>query len=428
MRHPAHAAPGRGGHGRFPRLRSSLNPSIPPPMRLLVVGGGHASLPLLASAREVEAEVTLVSDRPDLWYSGMTPEWLGRVYSRADVTVPLDRICDRQGVRFVEDAAVALDREAREVETAGGERVGYDVVAFDVGAVNPGDPDGAIHTKPLHRIEALGAFLDDAARSGGAGRRLAVVGGGAAGVETALNVTARPDLPALGVVVLEPGGRLLSSLPERVGAWAHRVLRERGAEVRLGARVAHVDADGVRLEGGEATDADAVLWATGSVGPAFLAEAGLSVTGKGFVRVERSLRSVDDPRVFVAGDGAAVAGHEDLARIGVHAVKQGPTLRENVGRAVRALGRGGAPGAAELEPWRPYPAAPLVLSTGRHTAWYAVGPVALKGRSFLRLKHGVDRRWIDRYRAPDTYDAHWDDRAAADGPVESPRPAARGRG
>ena len=398
-------------------------------MRLLVVGGGHASLPLLASAREVAAEVTLVSDRPDLWYSGMTPEWLGRVYSRADVTVPLDRLCAEHGVRFVEDAAVALDRAAREVATAGGRRVPYDVVAFDVGAVNPGNPAGAIHTKPLHRIEALGLVLDAAAGvSGGAGRRLVVVGGGAAGVETALNVTARPDLPDMRVVVLEPGDRLLSSLPRRVGAWAHRVLRERGADVRLGARVEHADADGVRLEGGDRVAADAVLWATGSVGPALFEAAGLSVTDKGFARVERSLRSVDDPRVFVAGDGAAVAGHEGLARIGVHAVKQGPTLRDNVGRLVRALGRGAAPEAVELAPWRPYPAAPLVLSTGRHTAWYAVGPVALEGRSFLRLKHGVDRRWIDRYRAPDTYDGHWDDRAAADGPVDSPRPPVSGRG
>ena len=396
-------------------------------MRLLVVGGGHASLPTLASAREIAAEVTLVSDRPDLWYSGMTPEWAGRVYSRADVTVPLDRVCAEHGVRFVEDAAVALDREAREVETAGGRRVPYDVVAFDVGAVNPGDPDGAIHTKPLHQIETLGLFLDAAARSG-AGRHLVVVGGGAAGVETALNVTARPDLPALRVTVLEPGERLLSSLPARVATWAHRVLRERGADVRFGARVEHADVDGVRLEGGEAVEADAVLWATGSVGPRFLGESGLPVTDKQFVRVERSLRSLGDPLVFVAGDGAAVAGLEDLPRIGVHAVKQGPTLRENLGRVVRALGRGGAAGDVALAPWRPYPAAPLVLSTGRHTAWYAVGPVALRGGAFLRLKHGVDRRWIDRYRTPDTYDAHWDRRAAADGPTDSPRAEALGRG
>lgn len=397
-------------------------------MRLLIVGGGHASLPLLAHARALGVDTTLLSDRADLWYSGMTPEWIGGVYSRADVTVPLDRICADQGVRFVEDAATALDREAREVETESGQRVPYDLVAFDIGAVNPGEPDGAIHTKPLHRIEALGAFLDDAARSGGAGRRLAIVGGGAAGVETALNVTARPDLPALRVTVLEPGDRLLSSLPDRVGAWALRVLRERGAEVRFGARVADSGEAGVRLESGKRVAADAVLWATGSVGPGLFAEAGLSTTDKGFVRVGPGLRSVDDARVFVAGDGAAVAGHEDLPRIGVHAVKQGPTLRENVGRVARALRDGYPAEGVDLAAWRPYPAAPLVLSTGRRTAWYAVGPVALKGAAFLRLKHGVDRRWIDRYRAPDTYDDHWGTRAAADGPVRSAPAPRAGRG
>ena len=396
-------------------------------MRLLVVGGGHASLPLLASARALGADVTLVSDRPDLWYSGMTPEWVGGVYSRADVTVPLDRICAEQGVRFVEDAAVALDRAGREVGTAGGRRVPYDVVAFDVGAVNPGDPDVAIRAKPLHHIEALGLFLDAAARAGGP-RRLAVVGGGAAGVETALNVTARPDLPALGVTVLGASDRLLPDAPARMGRWARRTLRERGAEVRLGVRAANADGDGVTLDDGSRVAADAVLWTTGSVGPPWLGAAGLRTTDGGFVRVDRGLRALDDPRVFVAGDGAAVAGYEGLPRIGVHAVKQGPTLRENVGRVVRALGRGGAAADVDLEPWRPYPVAPYIVSTGRGQAWYVAGPVALRGRPFLRLKHGVDRRWIDRYRAPDTYRSHWDRRAAGDGPGDVPRADGRGRG
>ena len=396
-------------------------------MRLLIVGGGHASLPLLASARDLDAEVTLLSDRPELWYSGMTPEWLGGVYSRADVTVPLDRICREQGVRFVQDRAVALDRPAREVETAGGERLGYDLVAVDVGAVNPGDAGGAIHTKPLHWIEALGAFLDGAAADGGRGRRLVIVGGGAAGVECALNVTARPDLGGLDVHLLEPGDRLVAAAPARMGRWCARTLRERGARLRFGTRVTEGDADGVRLDDGSHLGADAVLWATGSVGAGWLGEAGLATTERGFVRVGRDLRAVGDARVFVAGDAAAVAGHEGLARIGVHAVKQGPTLRENVGRAVRAVAGGAAPEAVDLEPWRPYPVAPYVVSTGRDQAWYIAGPVALRGGAFLRLKHAVDRRWIDRYRAPDTYDRHWDDRAASRGDAVPPRPAsARG--
>ena len=237
-------------------------------MRLVVVGGGHASLPLLKHARpwvEAGAEVTLVSDRPELWYSGMTPEWLGGVYRDRDVTVPLAPICDAAGVRFVQARAVGLDRGARTVRLADGERVGYDLVAFDIGAVNPGrdDADDAIRAKPLWRIERLGAFLEQA---DGSRRRLVVVGGGAAGTECALNVTARCG-DRLAVTLVEPGDRLCPSLPARLGRGAAETLRQRGATVRFGAKAASAGDDGVRLESGETIPADAVLWATGSVGP-----------------------------------------------------------------------------------------------------------------------------------------------------------------
>lgn len=379
---------------------------------LLIVGGGHASLPLLADARRLAAatgaDVTLVSDRPELWYSGMTPEWLGGVYTQADVTIPLGRICERERVRFVEGRAVALDRTARRVRLADGREEAYDLVAFDIGAVNPGQPgDDAIRAKPLWRIAELGDVLERAAASP-APTRLVIVGGGAAGTECALNVTARPDLERLGVTVLEPGDRLCPELPARLGRWATDRLRQRGATVRLGARAERADDDGVRLASGEHLDADAVLWATGSVGPPLYRDAGLAVTDRGFARVDAGLRSRSDGRVFVAGDGAAVAGHEGLARIGVHAVKQGPVLSENVGRALAALARGDDPAEVTLAPFRPYPVAPLLLSTGEPTAWWTAGPVALHGTLVLRLKHAIDRRWIDRYREGASYEGRWD--------------------
>ena len=395
-------------------------------VRLLLVGGGHASLPLLASAGALAgAAVTLLSDRPELWYSGMTPEWLGGVYTRADVTVPLAALCAREGVRFVEGTAVGLDRAARTVATAAGDALAYDLVVFDVGAVNPGDAGGAIHTKPLHRVEALGQFLDEAAGLGEP-RRLVIVGGGAAGVEVALNVTARPDLDALDLVLLEPSDRLAAALPARLGEGAADTLRQRGADVRLGTRVASSDPRGVHLEGGERLAADAVLWATGSVGPGLFANAGLAVSDAGFARVDAGLRAEGDARVFVAGDSASVAGHEGLARIGVHAVKQGPVLKENVGRVVEALGAARDPAEVALRPFRPYPVAPLILSTGDREAWGVVGAVAVRGRPLLRLKHAVDRRWIDRYRPPESYAGRWDARAACEGPV-STSPAAHAR-
>ncbi|MEM0963059.1 MAG: FAD-dependent oxidoreductase [Bacteroidota bacterium] len=382
-------------------------------MTLLLVGGGHASLPVLAQARRLAeatgAEVVLVSDQPELWYSGMTPEWLGGVYTREDVTIPLAPICDHEGVRFVQGRAVTLDRDARVVRLDDGREERYDLVAIDIGAVNPGreSADGAIRAKPLWRIRELGLFLDATAAEH-AERQLVIVGGGAAGVECALNLTARPGLGRLAVTVVEPGERLCPTLPHRLGQWAADALRQRGVTLRFGERAESASPGEVRLRSGPSLRADAVLWATGSVGPPLYREAGLAVTDRGLVQVNAGLQSVSDPRVFVAGDGAAVAGHESLARIGVHAVKQGPTLRTNLERTLKALARGHDPAGASLAPFRPYPVAPLLLSTGERTAWWTAGDIAVHGRWVLRLKHAVDRRWIDRYRDGASYRGLWD--------------------
>ncbi len=379
------------------------------PVRLLIVGGGHATLPLLDRARDLapHADVTLLSDRPELWYSGMVPEWTGGVYTRDDVTIDLAAICAREGIRFVQARASRLDRERRTVSTASGETLTYDLLVIDVGAHNPGDSGSATPTKPLHRIQSLADLREG---------RLVIVGGGAAGVETALNVTA--GCPGVHVTLIEPGDRLLSGLPERAGRWAHDLLDRRGADIRLHTQAAQVDADGVRLVDGDTVGADAVLWATGSVGQSWLADSGLPTTEKGFVRVQTSLLAQTDARIFVAGDAAAVDGHESLARIGVHAVKQGPLLAENVRRSVESVRAGDEPDDAELQAFRPYPVAPLILSTGEPWAIAAAGPVAGRGRWALALKHLVDRRWMAKYRVdPPSYRSWIDLGCAGDRPA-----------
>lgn len=393
-------------------------------MRVLVVGGGHASLPLLANARDLRRaghEVTLISDCDRLWYSGMTPEYLGGVYTHADVTIDLGAICRREGVRFLPEPAVALAPEARFVETASGAHVPFDVLAVDVGATNPatGRAPEAVRTKPLHRIGALAAFLHEVA-AGETERTLAIVGGGAAGVEVALNVSAHPELRGrLAVTIIEPGDSLVGGFPSRAKRWAADRLRSRGVTFRFGTEVLRADGHRLDLSDGSSLLVDRVLWATGSVGQPWLAEA-LSSDARGFVRVGETLQVAGHPRVFVAGDAAVVGGHEHLARVGVHAVKQGPTLRRNVRTLADALGEGGTAETASLERWVPYPAAPLILSSGAREALFVVGPLALHGAWALALKHRVDRKWIEPYLGePPSWSRRTDLRAAAQGPVDS---------
>ncbi|HKL88296.1 MAG TPA: FAD-dependent oxidoreductase, partial [Salinibacter sp.] len=173
------------------------------------------------------------------------------------------------------------------------------------------------------------------------------------------------------------------------------------------------ESDGVSVRvstGRDATDtlgADVVLWATGTVGPPFLQESGLSTDDRGFLHATRQLRTPSHPRIFAAGDCATIPD-ADLAKVGVHAVKQGPDLRTNLDHTLRTLrDHGSTPAASALTAFRPYPVTPLILSTGERTGLWTAGSLWASSTSLLRLKHWIDRRWIRTY-APERWgDAGW---------------------
>jgi selenide,water dikinase len=392
------------------------------PTRLVLLGGGHAMLPSLARAREwtdAGVEVTLIDPQRWLYYSGMVPEHLGGVYGLDEIRIDLRRLARASGADHVPARAVDIDPDARVVTTADGETRPFDVLAVDVGGTNPAVPDAAVGTKPIHRIRALAPRLERVLDTPGAHLALTVVGGGAAGVEVALNVTGRFAGAGRGadldLTLVEQNAQVLPGFPEGMRAHAARLLRERGATIRTNTTVKAVESaeGGARVDTASDRDgpatlhSNAVLWATGAVGAPLLRESGLSTDGRGFLQVGRRLRTPTHPRIFAAGDCATIPTL-DLDKVGVHAVKQGPLLRRNLHRTLRRLAGGAAPPpASELGTFRPYPVAPLLLSTGAPEALWTAGPVWAAHPWLLRLKHWIDRRWIRTYAPAAWGQAGW---------------------
>ena len=200
-------------------------------------------LPSLQAARawtEAGADVVLVSDSPFLYYSGMVPEYVGGVYRQEEIRVDLEALCKGSDVRFVQAKATRLDLASRTLYTEDGRPFTFDLVAFDVGARNPGEADGAIPTKPLYRIEALVDRAETVLRGREGALRVVVAGGGAAGVEVALNLSGRfvgaGRQTALTLHVAEPGARLLGQLPGGMGRHAARLLESIGVPTSTSAR------------------------------------------------------------------------------------------------------------------------------------------------------------------------------------------------
>jgi selenide,water dikinase len=374
-----------------------MQPSLPC-QDLVLVGGGHAHVHVLRSLRdrpEPGVRVTLVSRDAATPYSGMLPGLIAGHYRADEAQIDLARLARACGARFVQAEAVGLDPGASEVILRDRDPVRYDVVSLDTGSTPALDvPGAAAHALPVKPVADFLAGLDalvEAFRERSAGPRLCIVGGGAGGVETAISLAERmaralPDRAP--DITLLTRGRLLARFNARARRHLARALVRAGVRLVEGTQAARVEADRVVAADGRSFPCDRALWVTWAGAPAWLKRTGLALDERGFVAVEPTLRSLNEPRVFAAGDVAAVLAHP-REKAGVYAVRQGPPLAANLRRALRG---------EALVPFVPQASALALVGTGDGRAVAARGPFALEGRLVWRLKEAIDRRWIRGYQ------------------------------
>ncbi|WP_448204886.1 selenide, water dikinase SelD [Azospirillum sp. sgz302134] len=365
---------------------------------LVLVGGGHAHVHVLKSfgMRPVRGvRLTLVARDVETPYSGMIPGMIAGHYTHDDCHIDLWRLARFAGARMVHAEAVGLDRAARRVLLRGRPPLRYDLLSLDIGSRPALDPPGAAgHAIPLKPIDGLTERwrrLSDRLCAAAEPLHVAMVGGGAAGVEVALSMqhALRHRCPAaLPRLTLVTRGRLLAGQPDAAARIFRRVLGERGIALREEAEVARVEADGLVFADGSALPCDAVVWATQASAAHWLSDTGLTLDERGFVAVDAALRSVNDPLVFAAGDVADVQPHP-RPKAGVFAVRQGPPLAENLRRALA----GQAP-----RPFTPQRRFLSLIGTGDRRAVAIKGPLVAEGAWAWRLKEWIDRRWMRGYQ------------------------------
>ncbi|HUW36602.1 MAG TPA: FAD-dependent oxidoreductase [Rhodocyclaceae bacterium] len=364
--------------------------------RLVLVGGGHAHLHVLKTLTAgtwPAAELVLVSPHARQVYSGMVPGWIAGHYRLDECAAALEPLARAAGVRFVQDSVIGLDAERRVLHCAAGGEIAYDLLSLDIGAQVDCSSLAATGAALLP-IRPLERFIVEWDRQSAAfiaaGRaRVAVVGGGAAGVELALAIRHRL-VSLLGAdrteVFLVEGGALLKGHGERVVSRVAAALAAGGVERLAG--YAAGSATGLLLSDGRDLAVHCVVAATGVVPAPWLAESGLALAGDGFIAVGEGQQSTSHPEVFAAGDVATrVAAPQ--AKSGVHAVRAGPVLAVNLRRALE--GRPPAPDRPRLTNNL------YLLATGPQQAVVSWGGWSATGRWAWRWKDWIDRRFMKQY-------------------------------
>ena len=145
---------------------------------------------------------------------------------------------------------------------------------------------------------------------------VAIVGGGATGVELAAEIHhavamlklyghEHLDRKHLNVTVVEALPRILPALSERVSAAARERLESLGVTVRTGVMVAEANEHALITKDGDTLDSDLMVWAAGVKAPEFLGQLeGFQVNKINQIEVEPTLQAKGDDRVFVIGDCA----------------------------------------------------------------------------------------------------------------------------
>jgi selenide,water dikinase len=360
-------------------------------MRLLLVGGGHSHLAVLkcfGDAPPAGVRLVLLSPRRHALYSGMIPGLVAGHYRLEDCRIDLASLASRAGASFLEDSAVGIDPARRDVTTARGERLPYDLLSLDVGSEGAAAPGAgsALSVRPIELFLENWERLRESARRGEVGR-IAVVGGGAAGIELLLAMQHALSGAAVQFALFSDSP-VLSGHGESARRTINRVLAERAIDVHAGRKVLAAVAGGLEVEGGPRFDAQATVWATGARAPAWIAACGIGTDPLGFVEVSDALQSRTHPEVFAAGDIATLAGNA-VPKSGVIAVRQGPALARNLRLALA----GRSP-----EPFRAPARTLALISCGDRYAAASWGPLALRGAWIWRWKDRIDRRFVARYR------------------------------
>ncbi|MCH2558677.1 MAG: NAD(P)/FAD-dependent oxidoreductase [Alcanivorax sp.] len=308
--------------------------------KIVVVGGGAGGLPLVTQlgrklGKYGRADITLVD-------TSSVHVWKPRFHEVATgaIDADLDAVDYRAHARlnhyrFEPGSMIRVDKEARTITLAAitdqdGEPVlperdlAYDYLVIAVGSQSndfgtPGVREHCLFMDTRAQAERFRErFMNTCLQANYRNDpvSVAIVGGGATGVELAAEIHhavamlklyghEHLDRKQLKVTVVEALPRILPALSERVSAAAQERLESLGVSVRTGVMVAEAKEHALLTKDDDTIDADLMVWAAGVKAPEFLGKLeGFQLNKINQIEVEPTLLAKGNDRVFVIGDCA----------------------------------------------------------------------------------------------------------------------------
>ena len=363
--------------------------------RILLIGAGHAHLEILKNLDRFTGRghtVTVVSPSEFHYYSGMGPGMLAGIYTPEETRFAVKEMTETAGCVFINENVRSFDPDKKSITTDSGNTLFFDYTSLNVGSVIPDIPSAGM-VNPVFSVKPIENFIQLRKRvleyCGVERVRLIVIGGGAAGIETASalwRLCSDNDIPS--DLTLVSFSELLAGFSQSVRNAVRRSLLKRRVRIIEGSPVKGITDSCAELGSGESLSFDIAVNASGTMPPAFIRESGITCGPGGGLLVDSYLRSESSHHIFGGGDCIDFSPVH-LRRIGVYAVRQAPVLLHNLLSVAEGV---------RLRKFVPQKKYLGILNTGDSRGVLFRGRFTIVGRTAFFLKDRIDRSFIKRFR------------------------------
>ena len=341
-------AKGSDGNGRRPRV--------------LVLGGGFAGIGAAQKLKKSDADVVLVDKHDYHTFQPLLYQVATGLLEQPAVGHPIrDLFHGQDNARIHQDQVTGVDLDARRVEFAELEPLGYDYLVFGLGAeVNFFGVEGAAdHAFPLYTLADAVRLKNHVLRTWEEADRkpelvhdgalnVVVVGGGPTGVETAgalaelYNGVFKKDYQDVPegtakITLVEAGPEIFPMFKPDIREYTVQALEKRGVEVKTGDVVESIAPTQVKLKSGTELEAHTLVWGAGLQGNELVQSLGLQLGRGNRIGVDEELRIPSHPEVYAVGDVAAITDaktEQVLPQLGSVALQSGEHAGETISNLI----------------------------------------------------------------------------------------------
>ena len=256
---------------------------------LVLIGGGHSHLSVLkyfAMNPVPGLRLTLITRDLHTPYSGMLPGYIAGHYSYDEAHIDLRPLAQFAQARIYHAEVNHIDLKNNKIFCKGRPPISYDFASINIGSKPgtlhvPGADNFTMPVKPIDRFLTQWQQLTDKIIESKNDFHLAVVGGGAGGVEMALATQYRlfqllkkhnRANNFLSIDLYCDSDCILPTHNKQVQKRFSRILQQRNIKTHTNHHIKEVQQSLLINNKGEQHPADAVLWVTNASAPTWLAQ------------------------------------------------------------------------------------------------------------------------------------------------------------